>query len=45
VASPAGTFSITVSAEGYAEQKDRITVSDLGLPISEEKKNYHLKKL
>jgi len=45
MALPAGTFNITVSAEGYAEQKDKITVSDLGLPIAEEKKNYHLKKL
>ena len=44
MALPAGTYSITVSADGYAEQKDKITVSDLGLPIAEEKKNYHLKK-
>ena len=44
MALPAGTFDITVSAEGYIEQKDKIVVSDIGLPISEEKKNYHLKK-
>ena len=44
MALPAGTFNITVTAEGYAEQKDKIIVSDIGLPISEEKKNYHLKK-
>jgi hypothetical protein len=44
MALPAGTFNITVSADGYAGQTDKITVSDLGLPIAEEKKNYHLKK-
>ena len=44
MALPAGIFNITITAEGYIGQKDRITVSDLGLPVSEEKKNYHLKK-
>ncbi|MES2130718.1 MAG: tetratricopeptide repeat protein [Bacteroidota bacterium] len=44
MALPAGTFNITVTAEGYAEQKDKIVVSDIGLPVSEEKKNYYLKK-
>ena len=45
MALPAGTYDVTISADGYAEHKDKITVSDLGLPIAEEKKNYHLKKL
>ncbi len=44
MALPAGTYEITVMAEGYVEVKDKIIVSDIGLPISEEKKNYHLKK-
>ncbi len=44
MALPAGTYDITVTADGYAEQKDKIVVSDLGSPISEEKKNYRLKK-
>jgi tetratricopeptide (TPR) repeat protein len=44
MALPAGSFDITITADGYAEQKDKIIVSDMGLPISEEKKNYHLKK-
>jgi hypothetical protein len=41
---PAGTYEIIVTADGYAEFKDKLTVSDLGLPISEEKKNYKLTK-
>lgn len=45
MALPAGTFEITIMADGYTEQKDKIIVSDMGLPVSEEKKNYHLKKL
>ena len=40
MALPFGTYNITVMADGYAELKDKILVSDLGLPISEEKKNY-----
>lgn len=44
MALPFGNYEITVSADGYAELKDKISVSDLGLPISEEKKNYKLKK-
>ncbi len=44
MALPAGTYDITVSSDGFAEFKDKLTVSDLGLPISEEKKNYALKK-
>lgn len=44
MALPAGSYAITVMADGYAEQKDKIVVSDLGLPVAEEKKNYHLKK-
>lgn len=44
MALPFGTYDITVIADGYAELKDKISVSDLGLPISEEKKNYKLVK-
>ena len=44
MALPAGSYEITVSADGYADVKDKLTVSDLGLPISEEKKNYKLPK-
>lgn len=44
MALPAGSYEITVTADGYAEVKDKLTVSDLGLPISEEKKNYKLPK-
>jgi hypothetical protein len=44
MALPAGTYDITVTSDGFAEFKDKLTVSDLGLPISEEKKNYALKK-
>lgn len=44
MALPAGTYDITVSSDGYSEFKDKLTVSDLGLPISEEKKNYKLAK-
>ena len=44
MALPFGNYDITVIADGYAELKDKISVSDLGLPISEEKKNYKLKK-
>ncbi len=44
MALPAGVYEISVTADGYAELKDKLTVSDLGLPISEEKKNYKLTK-
>lgn len=44
MALPAGAYEITVTADGFAELKDKLTVSDLGLPISEEKKNYKLAK-
>lgn len=44
MALPAGSYEITVSADGYADVQDKLTVSDLGLPISEEKKNYKLPK-
>ncbi|MES2763647.1 MAG: tetratricopeptide repeat protein [Bacteroidota bacterium] len=44
MALPAGAYNITVTADGYSEFKDQLTVSDLGLPISEEKKNYKLLK-
>ena len=41
---PSGKYDIVVSADGYAEVKDKLTVSDLGVIISEEKKNYTLAK-
>lgn len=44
MALPAGAYDITITADGYAEFKDKIIVSDLGLPIAEEKKNYKLTK-
>lgn len=44
LALPAGTYDITVSSDGFADLQDKLTVSDLGLPISEEKKNYILNK-
>jgi len=44
MALPAGTYDITVTADGFTAYKDKLTVSDLGLPISEEKKNYKLAK-
>lgn len=44
MALPAGAYDITVTADGFAEFKDKLIVSDLGLPISEEKKNYKLAK-
>lgn len=44
MALPAGTYNITVTADGFSDHKDKLTVSDLGLPISEEKKNYKLAK-
>lgn len=44
MALPAGDYEITVTSDGFAELKDKLTVSDLGLPISEEKKNYKLTK-
>ena len=44
MALPFGSYNVSVTADGYAELKDKIFVSDLGLAISEEKKNYKLKK-
>ena len=44
MALPAGEYEISVTSDGYAELKDKLIVSDLGLPISEEKKNYKLIK-
>lgn len=44
MALPAGAYEITVTSDGFSELKDKLTVSDLGLPISEEKKNYKLAK-
>ncbi len=44
IALPAGNYELTVSAEGYASTTDKLSVSDLGLSISEEKKNYKLLK-
>lgn len=44
MALPAGKYDIVVTADGYAELKDKLTVSDLGVMISEEKKNYKLAK-
>lgn len=41
---PAGNYELTVSADGYQDLKDKLTVSDIGLPISEEKKKFVLKK-
>jgi hypothetical protein len=44
MALPFGSYNVSVTADGYAELKDKIFVSDLGLAISEEKKSYKLKK-
>ena len=44
MALPAGSYEIKVSADGFAELKDKLIVSDLGIAISEEKKNYKLAK-
>ena len=44
MALPAGKYDIEVTADGYAELKDKLTVSDIGVIISEEKKNYKLAK-
>ncbi|MES2513758.1 MAG: tetratricopeptide repeat protein [Bacteroidota bacterium] len=44
MALPAGSYNIVVTSDGYTESKDQLVVSDLGLPISEEKKNYKLLK-
>ena len=41
---PAGTYDITVTSNGYVSLKDKLIVSDLGIAISEEKKNYKLIK-
>lgn len=44
MALPAGSYNIIVSSDGYTDLVDKLVVSDLGLAISEEKKNYKLKK-
>jgi len=44
MALPAGAYDVMVTADGYKEFKDKLIVSDLGLIISEEKKNYKLLK-
>ncbi|MBS1638228.1 MAG: PD40 domain-containing protein [Bacteroidetes bacterium] len=44
MALPAGNYTITISSDGYADASDKLSVSDLGTPISEEKKNYILRK-
>ncbi len=44
MALPSGNYDITVSSDGYADFNDKLFVSDMGLPISEEKKNYKLVK-
>lgn len=44
IALPAGSYDITVSSDGYTDFTDKLVVSDLGLPISEDKKNYKLNK-
>lgn len=44
MALPAGIYNITITADGYHELKDKMVVSDLGLPVSEEKKQYVLIK-
>ncbi len=44
MALPAGNYDILVSAEGYLEIKDKLFVSDLGLPVTEEKITYLLFK-
>lgn len=44
MALPSGYYDIVVSAEGYEDVKDKIVVSDLGIPIAEEKKNYKMIK-
>jgi len=44
MALPFGNYNVSITADGYSELKDKISVSDLGLAISEEKKNYKLKK-
>lgn len=44
MALPAGNYDVTVISDGYIDFNDKLFVSDLGLPISEEKKNYKLAK-
>jgi hypothetical protein len=44
MALPAGSYEIKVTSDGFTELKDKLIVSDLGLAISEEKKNYKLAK-
>ena len=41
---PVGIYDVTVTSEGYKELKDKITVSDIGAILTEEKKSYKLLK-
>jgi hypothetical protein len=41
----AGVYDITVTADGYADVKDKVEISEIGPPvITEIKKNYKLTK-
>lgn len=45
MALPSGLYDISVTADGYKEYKDKLTIPDIGPPIiKEEKKNYFLAK-
>lgn len=44
MALPAGSYEVTVSSDGYGDVTDKLSVSDLGSTISEEKKVYRLPK-
>ena len=45
MALPSGTFNISVSADGYTDFTDKLTIPEIGPPIiTEEKKNYKLVK-
>ena len=44
MALPSGTYEILVMSDGYANVKDKLTVTDLGLSIAKENKNYKLLK-
>ena len=41
---PVGIYDVTVTSDGYKELKDKITVSDIGAILTEEKKSYKLLK-
>lgn len=42
MALPAGTYLITISSPGFTDLNDKISVSDLGLQLGEENKEYRL---